>query len=679
MKNVLRAAAAIFAAAAVTAGAAPVVSSADNPIVQTSYTSDPAPMVYDGVFYMYTGHDADGAKDYIMPDWKCFSSTDMQNWTDHGTILPESTFKWAGENSAWAAQCIERGGKFYMYVTVVPANGGGRAIGVAVADSPTGPFTDAIGKPLCGPDWAFIDPTVFIDDDGQAYLFFGNPNPYCVKLNEDMISYSGTVTKVDMTPEGFGTKSNGDGRMYVEGPWFYKRGDLYYLLYAANGIPENIAYSIAPSPTGPWTYRGVIMPSEGRSFTNHCGIADYGGHSYFAYHSGALPGGSGFQRSVCIEEFSYNADGTIPTIKMSKSGPAQLRLLDPFRRTEAECFCWEEGIETEVCSAGGINIANIDNGDYVKIRGVDFGDGADSFTASIASAEKGGSIELRIDSPNGDVIGVCDVPSTGGWQDWQEVSCSVEVSGQHDLYMCFSGSGGFLFNVDWWKFGGSGGIAEDGLLYHSSFERSADSWSGRAGAETAVTDEYSFDGSKSAMVTGRTDPWQGIVRKLDSRFAAGESYSFSARAMCPVKDTVFHLTFQYNDGEEVKYEKIDTVHAGMGEWVQLCGNDFTIPKGVSDMYVYVETDKGTADFCVDEMIAAQSGTDLTDPDFMEVLRGDLDRSGSINAFDMVLARRVLTDGPWDAYTEKAADIDRSGSVQINDILLLQKYLLGARE
>ena len=110
MKKALRSAAALMAAAALALSSAPAAARADNPLVQTSYTSDPAPLVYDGVFYMYTGHDADGAKDYVMPDWKCFSSTDMQNWTDHGTILPESTFEWAGENSAWAAQCIERDG-----------------------------------------------------------------------------------------------------------------------------------------------------------------------------------------------------------------------------------------------------------------------------------------------------------------------------------------------------------------------------------------------------------------------------------------------------------------------------------------------------------------------------------------------------------------------------------------
>ena len=676
MKKVLKRAAALIAASSLSLGAVPLVTSADNPVVQTSYTSDPAPMVYDGVFYMYTGHDADGAKDYVMPDWKCFSSTDMQNWTDHGTILPESTFAWAGENSAWAAQCIERKGKFYMYVTVVPKNGGGRAIGVAVADSPTGPFKDALGKPLCGPDWAFIDPTVFIDNDGQAYLYFGNPNPYYVKLNEDMISYSGSVTKVDMTPEGFGSRADGS-RMYVEGPWFYRRGDLYYLLYAANGIPENIAYSTAPTPTGPWTYRGVIMPSEGRSFTNHCGIVDYEGHSYFAYHNGDLPGGNGFQRSVCIEEFSYNADGTIPTIKMSKSGPAQLRPLDPFQRTEAECFCWEEGIETETCSQGGMNVANIENGDYIRIKGVDFGDGADSFTASTASAASGGKIELRLDKADGELIGTCDVPGTDGWQNWQQVSCPVEVSGQHDLYMKFTGGSGFLFNVDWWKFGGSGDAPDDGYLFHSTFERTSDSWTGRAGAEVSRTDAASAAGEKSALVSGRTSAWQGITRKLSSSFKAGESYSFSAKAMSPDEDTTFHLTFQYSNGEDVIYKKIDTVSAEKGQWVQLCGNGFAIPEGASDMYIYVETDTGTADFYADEMIAAPADTDLTDPDFISVIRGDLDRSGKINVFDLIAAKEGFTAGFSGTYAERAADVDRSGSVELSDLVLLQKYLLGS--
>ena len=428
----------IFAAVCaflVTAACCPSIKSfADNPIVQSVYTSDPAPMVYGDTLYVYTGHDADNSDNYIMPDWKCYSTTDLQNWTDYGTILSCDDFAWAQENSAWAAQCIERNGKFYMYVTLVPSSGGGRAIGVAVADSPTGPFKDALGKPLCGPDWAFIDPTVFIDD-GQAYLYFGNPNPYYVKLNEDMISYSGDIVKVPIDTNSFGTSPSGEGTSYTEGPWFYKRDNLYYLLYAANQIPENIAYSTSSSPTGPWTYRGVIMPTEGRSFTNHCGVVDYQGKSYFAYHNGALEGGSGFDRSVCIEEFSYNLDGTFPTIKMSEKGPAQIQLLNPFIRQEAETICWEQGIETEACSAGGRNIANIENGDYVKVSGVDFGDGADKFTASVSSATSGGNIEIHLDSTDGKLIGTCAVPSTDGWQNWKEVSCDIEnASGEHDLY-----------------------------------------------------------------------------------------------------------------------------------------------------------------------------------------------------------------------------------------------------
>lgn len=142
----------------------PQKAQADNLIVQTVYTSDPAPMVYNDTCYVYTGHDADGSTYFTMPDWKCYSSTDMQNWTNLGTVLSCDDFAWAEADSAWAAQCVERNGKFYMFVTLVPSEGGGRAIGVAVADSPEGTFKDALGKPLAGPNWDYIDPTVFIDD-----------------------------------------------------------------------------------------------------------------------------------------------------------------------------------------------------------------------------------------------------------------------------------------------------------------------------------------------------------------------------------------------------------------------------------------------------------------------------------------------------------------------------------
>ncbi|KAF7550501.1 hypothetical protein G7Z17_g5685 [Cylindrodendrum hubeiense] len=399
---------------------------ADNPIVQSIYTADPAPVVHDGRVYLFTGHDEDGSTNYDMRDWRLFSSEDMVNWQHHGSPMDLTTFSWA-DASAWAGQLIARNDQFYFYVPVHRATGG-MAIGVGVSDNITGPFIDTIGGPLL--ENGQIDPTVFIDDDGQAYMYWGNPGLWYVKLNEDMISYSGSITQVELTTDGFGTRPDNPNRptMFEEGPWIYKRGDLYYLLYAANCCAEDIRYSTGPSATGPWTYRGVIMPFEGSSFTNHPAVIDFENTSYFFYHNGALPGGGGFTRSV-----------------------AQIGALDPYTRQEAETMAWSEGVETEVCSEGGIDVSFINDGDYIKVKGVAFGEGATSFTARVASAASGGSIELRLGSKTGTLIGTCIVSGTGDWQTWTSVTCPVSgATGTHDLFFYFTGSSTEdLFNFNW--------------------------------------------------------------------------------------------------------------------------------------------------------------------------------------------------------------------------------------
>ncbi|WP_027629647.1 family 43 glycosylhydrolase [Ruminiclostridium cellobioparum] len=427
---------------------------AENPIVQTIYTADPAPMVYNGVCYVYTGHDEDKLENdfFTMKDWRCYSSTDMVNWTDLGSPLAYTDFSWA-KGDAWAGQCIPANGKFYYYVPVTQRNGG-MAIGVAVADNPAGPFKDALGRPLVSTGTGDIDPTVFIDDDGQAYLYWGNPNLFYVKLNRDMISYSGSVVKVPLTVESFGARSKNDRpTSYEEGPWFYKRSGLYYMVFAGGPISEHIAYSTSTGPTGPWKYRGKIMPTQGGSFTNHAGVVDYKGNSYFFYHNGALPDGGGFHRSVCAEQFKYNSDGTFPVINMTSGGPAQIGTLNPYVRNEAETICWESGVETEKCSEGGMNAGYIENGDWIKVKGVDFGQGAAAFEARVASAADGGNIELRLDSTSGKLVGTCKVTGTGGWQTWTTKTCSVSgASGVHDLYLKFTGGSGYLFNFNWYTF-----------------------------------------------------------------------------------------------------------------------------------------------------------------------------------------------------------------------------------
>lgn len=146
---------------------------ADNPIVQHIYTADPAPLVHNGRVYLYTGRDEDGSTYFTMREWRVWSSADMVNWTDHGSPMSLATFSWASSN-AWAGHTIYRNGKFYWYVPVQERSTGRMSIGVGVSESPTGPFRDAIGRPLVSTNE--IDPHAFIDDDGQAYLYWGNPH-----------------------------------------------------------------------------------------------------------------------------------------------------------------------------------------------------------------------------------------------------------------------------------------------------------------------------------------------------------------------------------------------------------------------------------------------------------------------------------------------------------------------
>ncbi len=430
---------------------------AQNPIIQTIYTADPAPLVHNDTVYLYTGHDEDSSTWFTMKDWRCFSSTDMVNWTHRGTPLSLKTFGWASKD-AWAGQCIYRNGKFYWYVPVNQGNGKGMAIGVAVGASAVGPFNDPLGKPLVHSGNGDIDPTVFIDEDGQAYLYWGNPYLKYVKLNEDMISYSGEVVTVPLTKEGFHVRyKDADKRpsAYEEGPWLYKRKNLYYLLYPAGGVPEHLAYSTSNSATGPWTYRDTIMPiiKKGGAFTNHPGLIDYKGRSYLFYHNGALPGGGGFTRSVCVDEFTYNKDGSIPRINNTPEGVKAVGNLNPFVRQEAETIAWEQGIETETNTATGVYVTHINNGDYIKVRQVDFGKGAGSFTAATSALAPGASIDIRLDSLTGKLLGTCTITGTGGWDRWGTQKANViKTGGVHDVYFIFKGGEGDLFNFDWWRF-----------------------------------------------------------------------------------------------------------------------------------------------------------------------------------------------------------------------------------
>lgn len=419
---------------------------AQRPIIQTKYTADPAPMVYNDTVFLYTTHDEDDAEGFKMQDWLLYTSTDMVNWTDHGVVASLKSFDWVKrDNGAWAEQVVERNGKFYMYC---PIHGNG--IGVLVSNSPYGPFKDPLGKPLVWQKehWDDIDPTVFIDEDGQAYMYWGNPNCYYVKLNEDMISYSGDIVKLKETPEH-----------YQEGPWFYKRNGHYYLAFASTCCPEGIGYAMSDSPTGPWKTKGYIMRPTERTRGNHPGIMDYKGKSYvfgLNYDLLKLETNTHYERrSVSVAEMHYNEDGTIQEVPYwADTKLEQIGTFNPFRKVEAETMAWGYGLKTAPNADKSLSVVDVNNGEYICVRGVNFGKNkARRFEVSALPLE-GGNLKIRLDAPDGKIVGNVNIPQGNETSKYELYSCEVNaVSGIHDLYLSFEGENNKdLFELDYWKF-----------------------------------------------------------------------------------------------------------------------------------------------------------------------------------------------------------------------------------
>ncbi|MEO0055889.1 MAG: hypothetical protein RLZZ50_1836 [Verrucomicrobiota bacterium] len=292
---------------------------AANPIITDVFTADPAAIVHGDTVYLYTGHDeAKPNQGYTMHDWLCYSSKDMKTWTPHGALLAVKDFAWA-KSDAYAAHVVENDGKFYWYVSIEhDSTKPGKALGVAVADSPTGPFKDARGSALVTADmtpkgkhaWEDIDPAVFIDGDGVAWLFWGNVHCYYAKLKPNMIELDGPIVEI----------SGLDG--FTEAPWIHKHRDTYYLSYA-NGFPEKISYATAPSIQGPWTSRGLLSEGAFNSNTIHQAVIEFKGQWYFIYHNGAIQhpnvGGS-YRRSVCVDYLYHEPDGRIRRVIQTTEG-----------------------------------------------------------------------------------------------------------------------------------------------------------------------------------------------------------------------------------------------------------------------------------------------------------------------------------------------------------------------
>lgn len=314
-----------------------------------TYGGDPAAMVDGDTVYLYTGHDVATGDSYVIDGWICYSTKDLVNWKYEGEIMSAKDISWAtGSTSAWAAQTVKHNGKYYFYYCTWDATSGNgqQSIGVAVSDSPTGPFKD-LGKPVVSgkvtdfgtesSTWNDIDPTVWIekDDKGEEhrYLAWGNGNYYICELNDDMISVKdqngdgkitgGTSTKTADVIQKTSVTS------YTEAPWLYRRQDAngnyygkYYLFYAS-GWREGMSYATTDDLlNGEWSEGKEIARPNVTSNTNHMAVIDFKGKTYFIYHNGALAGGNGYRRVANITELKFNEDGSIDEVPETTAGIA---------------------------------------------------------------------------------------------------------------------------------------------------------------------------------------------------------------------------------------------------------------------------------------------------------------------------------------------------------------------
>lgn len=309
-----------------------------------TYGGDPSALVVGDTLYLYTGRDTATTESYVIPDYQCYSTKDMINWTYEGVVLSMKDVTWADKNSAWAGQVARHydaaAGKdmyYFYFCSWDNTDSGKQSIGVAVSESPTGPFVD-IGQPVVKGSfttdetsaWNDIDPTVWIEtgEDGEEhrYLAWGNSKLYICELNEDMISVKdydgdGQITfrndvKTKMVPISF-----------TEAPWIYRRQDEngnyygdYYIFYAY-GWREEMAYATTSNlMENKVSFQDVIMKPSATSNTNHPAVVDFLGKTYFIYHNGSEPGGSGFRRVACVEEVKFYSDGAIAYIEETATG-----------------------------------------------------------------------------------------------------------------------------------------------------------------------------------------------------------------------------------------------------------------------------------------------------------------------------------------------------------------------
>jgi hypothetical protein len=424
---------------------------AQNPIIRDQFSADPTARVFGDKVYLFPSHDILAKEGrgrvgwFCMEDYHVFSSSDLTSWTDHGVIVSQNKVNWVDSTSysMWAPDCIEKNGKYYFYfpASVKAGSGRGSSIGVAIADNPAGPYTPQ-SEPI--KNVRGIDPNIFIDKDGQAYIYWAMGNISVAKLNANMLELESDPRVVGELPSQ-GLK---------EGPFLFERKGIYYMTYphVQNKI-ERLEYATSNNLMGPFKVTGVIMDeSPTGCWTNHHSIIEFNNQWYLFYHENDLSPKFDKNRSVRIDSLFFNSDGTIRKVKPTLRG---VGITSASRQIEIDRYSH--------ISPGGISVAFLDTlntfggwktifdkqNAWAQYNAVDFGKDKFKNVVVKATSKTGGILQIKLNSTKGPVIAQVKIPKGNEWST-VKAALKGQKSGVQNLVVILNENK--VVEVDWISF-----------------------------------------------------------------------------------------------------------------------------------------------------------------------------------------------------------------------------------
>lgn len=449
------------------------LSFAQNPILKESdpgfiYVCDPSAEVFNGKVYVYCSHDQPDAVNYeSMKDYAILESSDMKNWINHGVALDpqlDKGFEYAQSNMN-APDAAYKDGWYYWYFPSDITH-----VGVAKSRTPVGPWESAVTNEIT----TIFDPTVIVDDDGQAYIYgndhwvdIGEQGSHILgaKLKDNMVELDGPLIRL--------TKETVNEAVHV-----FKRDGIYYFSARVGPVTQ---YWMADSPLPQYAdFKGELAPNSPES-PNHTSVIEFNDEWYLFYHRGDVNNGSRYKRSVCFDKITFREDGTINPIvytldegvEMTKPIYAKRKpkkvvidtistekeakaMKDGSFRFEAEAYSEKSGIKIVDFSDGedSQGLGGISNGDWVSYKNIEFGKSSEpfDFRIRVSAPKEGGTIVLRVNSETGAILKTIPIPATGGWNNFITLTTKLNrLRGKQTIYFCFTGDAENICNLNWFE------------------------------------------------------------------------------------------------------------------------------------------------------------------------------------------------------------------------------------